>query len=221
VADDLMTDQQQAEVVRGWIRQNGLWLVAGVVLGLAALVGWNQWQRWQERQAEEASGLFEEVLRLTNEGRLDDATATLDRLTADYKGTVYADQGRMALARLQLDRNDPAAAAAQLEAVVKGNGPTELRHIARLRLARVLIFQEKADEALRVLKDVKGEAFASAAHEVRGDAFLAQGKTVEARSEYEQALAGPGAGINRELVQAKLDDLGGATVAPDAATPAG
>ena len=50
---------------------------------------------------------------------------------------------------------------------------TELRHIARLRLARVLIDQGKPDDALKTLADEPG-AFAARYHEVRGDAFLAK-----------------------------------------------
>ena len=50
---------------------------------------------------------------------------------------------------------------------------TELRHIARLRLARVLIDQGKPDDALKTLSDAPG-AFAARYHEVRGDALLCE-----------------------------------------------
>ena len=69
---------------------------------------------------------------------------------------------------------------------------TELRHIARLRLARVLIDQGKPDDALNMLADPPG-AFAARYHEVRGDAFFAKKDPRGRLKEYKAAL-GEGAG---------------------------
>ena len=84
----------------------------------------------------------------------------------------------------------------------------------------MLIFQEKYDEALKALADPGSKAFAPAFHDVRGDVYYAMGKLAEARSEYEQALNGEVAAqvIDRTYVQAKLDDLGGASAALAPAT---
>lgn len=209
--DDFLTDQQQADVVKSWLRENGLWLVAGVVLGLGGLFGWNQWQRYQERRAIDASMVYETVLKAVREQRLEDAEAGMKQLAEAYARTPYVDQGRLVMARLYVDRSNPTEAVNYLQQVVQGSGSTEITHIARLRLARLLITVEKYDDALKAL-DVPGlKAFAPAFHEIRGDVYFAMGKKEEARSEYEQALNGLVTPvINREVVRAKLDDLGGA-----------
>ena len=43
IDDDYYNEQEQWERVKRWIRENGPWLVAGVVLGLGALAGWRWW----------------------------------------------------------------------------------------------------------------------------------------------------------------------------------
>lgn len=211
--DEYLTDQQQAERVKHWLTRNGFYMVLGVALGLAALFGWNQWQAWQGRQSAAASMRYEALADAVRGGRLDEAVAYLEGLDQDFGGSPYVDQGRLLVAKLQLDRNDSNAAADQLRRVAQDGASAEMRQIGRLRLARLLIFQEKAPEALEVLQASVLPAFAPAVHEVRGDAYYALGKTAEARGEYEQALnTDVGATvINRLLVQAKLDDLGGAT----------
>jgi predicted negative regulator of RcsB-dependent stress response len=218
--DDLLTEDQQAEQVKSWIRQNGLFLVAGVVLGLGALFGWNQWNRYQERKAEEASALYEVLLKAVRAGQFDQAEAGMQQLVADHGSSPYADQARLIVARLDLDKGKPDEAVLNLKAVADKGATPEFRNIARLRLARVLVFQEKYDEALKVLADPDSKAFAPAFHDIRGDVYYAMGKTAEARSEYEQALNGDVAAavIDRGYVQAKLDDLGGATAALAATT---
>ena len=218
--DELLTEEQQADRVKGWLWQNGLFLVAGVVLGLGALFGWNQWHRYQERQAEEASAVYETFLQAVRANRLDRAEAGMTRLAADFGSSPYADQGRLAMARLYLEQSKPDKAVEYLQQVVSRAASPQFQNIARLRLARVLIFQEKYDQALTTLTDSGSKAFAPAFHDVRGDVYYAMGKSAEARSEYEQALNGDVAAtvIDRTYVQAKLDDLGGASAALTAAT---
>lgn len=223
--DELLTDQQQAEKVKGWVRTNSIFLVAGVALGLGGLFGWNQWRIYQERHAEEASAIYETFLQSVRANQLEQAESGMAALAAEYGSSPYAAQGRLAMARLYLDRGKPELAAEALRTVVGNGWSPEIRNIARLRLARVLIFQEKYDEALKTLGDPGSKAFAPAFHDARGDVYYAMGKYSEARSEYEQALNGEIAAevIERTYVQAKLDDLGGSTatlVTPPAVLPA-
>ncbi len=213
--DEFLTDQQQADQVKGWIRENGTFLVAGVVLGLGGLFGWNQWNHYQERKAEEASVIYETFLQAVRTKRLERAEEGMTTLAAGFSASPYADQGRLAMARLYLEQGKPDKAAEYLQQVVSTAVSPEFRLIARLRLARVQVLQEKYDLALKTLADPGSKAFAPAFHDVRGDVYYAMGKLAEARSEYEQALNGDVAAtvLDTTYVQAKLDDLGGANAA--------
>ena len=220
--DEFLTEQQQAEEVKGWIRQNGLFLIGGVVIGLGALFGWNQWNLYQLRQAEAASAAYEVFLVAVRGGLLTEAEAGMNTLVASYGSSPYTDQARLAMARLYLDQSKPDQAVGFLKQVVSSGASPEFANIARLRLARVLVFQEKYAEALETLIDPGSKAFAPAFHDVRGDVYYAMGKFAEARSEYEQALNGElsATAVDKNYVQAKLDDLGGATAIVElAATP--
>lgn len=223
--EDLLTDQQKAESIKSWMRQNGLSIVLGLGLGIGGLLGWNQWQSYSERQAEEASALYETLLQSVRASQLEQAESGLAALVADYESSPYTDQARLAMARLYLDQGKPEPAAGMLREVASTAALPEIRNIGRLRLARVLIYQEKYDEALKTVADPGSEAYSPAFHDVRGDIYFAMGKLEEARSEYEQALNSDVSArlIERNYVQAKLDDLGGAAteLAPPAveATP--
>jgi len=88
---------------------------------------------------------------------------------------------------------------------------SELRLIARLRLARILTDQGKADEAIKTLGTPMPAAFAAPYHEVRGDAYLAKKDIPGAINEYQAALgAADTSGINGALLELKIQDLGGA-----------
>ena len=59
--DEFLTDEQQADRAKQWLRENGVFIAAGVVIGLGGLFGWQQWQAYKMRIAGEASVVWEEM----------------------------------------------------------------------------------------------------------------------------------------------------------------
>ncbi len=85
----------------------------------------------------------------------------------------------------------------------------DLRSVARLRLAGVMLEAKQFDDALKQLEGAKSPAFAGLVADRRGDVHLAQGKTAEARTAYEAAFKGLDERVSyRQLVEAKLTALG-------------
>ena len=142
-----------------------------------------------------------------------------DGLIKDFPNSPYADQAKMTLARLAVDDGLDANAIPLLTQVMENSKDTELRHIARLRLARVLIDQGKPEDAIKTLSDEPG-AFAARYHEVRGDAYYAKKDLQRASTEYKAALGESGlqGGVDSALLTLKIADLGlpAAPAAPSA-----
>lgn len=209
MTDELLTDQQQAERVRQWLRENGGFIFAGLLLGLGGLFGWNWWQDYQDRHGSEASAAYEQVMQEVRAGRPLRAAELQAELAADYGDSPYVDLARLALARLHMDRNETGEAAAYLRRVIEESPDEALRPLVRLRLARALLQGEDYEAALQALSDVdENSSFASRFHEVRGDIYTAMARYAEAREQYELALSTvePGV-IDRNFVQAKRDGL--------------
>lgn len=205
---DLLTDNEQAEAVKGWLRENALFLVGGLVLGIGGLFGWNQWQGMQQGQAEQASALYDRLLVQAGQQRIAEAEEALRQLERDFARSGYTDQARLAIAGMHMERNMPEQAAAHLQAVLDGRADSGLKHVARLRLARVRLYQEQPEAALALLSVSDTGEFTARYHEVRGDAHAEAGDLDQARREYEQALATDQRGlVDRGYIQAKLADI--------------
>ena len=112
--DEFLTDEQQADRARNWLKTNGVFIAAGVVLGLGGLFGWQQWQSYQERVAGEASVIWEQLRGAVEGERFNEVTETLTLLEKDYARTPYLDQARLLIAKMEIDRNAPDEAIAQL-----------------------------------------------------------------------------------------------------------
>jgi predicted negative regulator of RcsB-dependent stress response len=208
--DEFLTDEQQADRAKQWLRENGVFIAAGVVLGLGGLFGWQQWQDYKVRVAGEASVVWEQMRAAINGDRFNEVNETLELLESDYAGTPYLDQARLAMARMHMDRNSPDEAIEQLKLLAGGGMDAQLRRVAELRMAQIYIYQGEYDSALAVLGDISSPAFAGFYHELRGDIFFAQGKPELAAGEYQLALDLDASGYtDRSFVQIKLDDVRG------------
>lgn len=219
MAEEYLTDDEQVEAVKRWTSENGLWVLGGIVVGAALLFGWRYYDNYRNERALAAAAQFGDMTAALDRGDRDQARHFADALIKDYASTPYADQARLAIARLAVEANDLAAAAESLETVMKGSADAELRNIARLSLARVQIDQGRPDAALATLADGNSTPFAARYHEVRGDALYAKKDLRGAQTEYQAALAASDPrSTSSGLLQLKISDIGAApaTAAPKA-----
>jgi predicted negative regulator of RcsB-dependent stress response len=219
--DEQLTDQQQAAIVRKWFRENGSFVLGGLVLGLGALFGWNQWQDYQGTQAAQASELYESIVVAVRSDRTKKAEELLADLESGYKGSPYLDQARLIMAKSYLDRSEFDIGGDFLERTLADSKSEQIRHIARLRLARVRLQQRRLEDALGIVDEAPADsAFAAQYHDLRGDILFALDRLDEARAEYELALglAQQPPVIDRVFVRAKLNDLGGWATSPGIGT---
>jgi predicted negative regulator of RcsB-dependent stress response len=90
----------------------------------------------------------------------------------------------------------------------------ELAELATLRLARLQLAQGQADQALKLVGELKADAHRALALELKGDALTALKRTDEARTAYDEALTALDATApTRPYLEMKRNELGNATAA--------
>ncbi len=209
--DELLSEKEQVEKLRHWWKENGPFVIGGLVLGVLALSGWNYWQAWKIERAEAAKATYDKLVIAVDNADAETSAAQLAVMENDYSGTPYLDQGRLMMARLHVEAGRLDEAAEQLRTVVGETGDPELERIARMRLARVLLAQGDTEGALATLPLRTAGAFAPRYHELRGDILARRGEIAAAREEYGLALENAEAGvIDAQAVRLKLDALGAA-----------
>ncbi|MFQ6005261.1 MAG: YfgM family protein [Woeseia sp.] len=207
--DELLSEKEQIEAMRAWWRENGRFVIGGVVLGVAILIGWNRWQDHQLTTRLEASAVFETLAEGVNDGRLEASEAAADDLYQNYASTTYAGLARLAMARLYMDKGRDQDAADTLSALLAMRGRDELKMIARLRLAKIYLYQDKPQSIIDLLSGFAGTAFAASYDELIGDAHAAMGQTKQAAAAYGRAMNDDirAPTVNRSLIQMKIVDL--------------
>ena len=98
-------------------------------------------------------------------------------LLADYASTDYASLASLALARMQVENGDFAAATEALQPLVGSAAQQPLAFVARARLAALQMQLEQYDQALATLDGrVSQISFTGLVDELRGDALALQGQ---------------------------------------------
>jgi len=207
--DDLLSEKEQIEQIRSWWSEYGGYVIIGVAAGALLLFGFNYYQNSKLEAQLEASALYETLTNHVADGNLDGAEIVTDQLATSYAKTTYAAQSKLAMARLYMDRNRDQDAADALGELLDGAASKELKAVARVRLARILLYQDKPEEVVDLLEGQDNPAFAATYGEVLGDAYVALGRIADAQAAYQQVLMDPlsQGTVDQQLVQWKALDL--------------
>jgi len=222
--DEYLSEREQVDKIREFFKENGAWMLFTLAAVTFGFSGWKWWQRHQDAQGQAAGARYQQVLDALSRDDRGAADKIMQGLRADYGKSPYADQGDLALARANVEAGHLADAEQHLTTVMNTSHDDELRLIARLRLARVQLEAGNPKDTLKTLSGTEPKSFAPAYAQVRGDALLATGDRTGALAAYREALASPVQGIvDQQVVQLKIDDLGGSVGAagPPAKAPPG
>lgn len=202
------SEQEQVEAVKRWWKENGKALIFGLVVGIGGLAGYRYWDNLETSRAENASITYERFLAMVEAGRSEDAIKTGETILDAYAGSAYARLAALLLAKMAVEGGDYARAKALLTPLAESAGESELRAIANMRLARILLAEGDAEAAAARLDAVPRIDDEEPYPELRGDVLVARGKEDEARGYYREALARAAEiGLERGAIQLKLDNL--------------
>ena len=206
------TEEQKLDALKTWWKKNGTAMIAGIVIGGALIGGWRLYQGSNLDQAEQASILYETVLTAANSATdLSEQQTRVNKMMAEYSATPYAALSALVLSAQQVKSGDNIKAAQQLEWVIKNSSAVEIRTIARLRLARILMASEQYDAAMKLVAAEYPESFSALFEEFKGDLYVARGDVELARIAYDKAiLASTVASADRasDYLKIKRNDLG-------------
>lgn len=207
------TEDEQVEAIKKWWRDNWKALFGGILLGLGLLYGGRTWFQQQDNHAASASIEFESMVQAAGSDKKTEASDFAAKLLGQYNDTPYAVMASFTMAKIKLEENDLQTAKTHLRWALEHTTRPSFKHIARLRLARVLLAEGKHDEALAQLSNQASGTFTPSYEELKGDIYLAKGKISLARTAYNLALVAMDAGSRgREIVDMKLGDLGEVSV---------
>ena len=178
VDDDIRRDQ-----LRNVWDRIAPYVIGAAILIVAATAGYRGWEYWRQQQAETSGDRFISAVQLSDDGQYEEAIAALEALAADGNGG-YPMLARFRVATEKARSGDTAGAVAEFDVIAAGNAPEEMRAMARLRAALLLLDTATvADLELR-LRDLAavGSPWRHTAREILGLAAWRGGEYAGAKT---------------------------------------
>ena len=195
------TEEEQVEQIKKWWNSNGKQIIAGAVIGLAGIWGWNTYSDYQDKQSLNARSLY--LSYASDSSNL----GAYDKLTTDFSSSSYSDQAILLMAKYLFDAGSYTQALGVIEPLI--NNPSSIiSNTAALRASSIYLQLGQHDQALLILTGQSADGFSGPIYNSMGDIYLDIGNRAEAQKYYSLAIDNVTENSNlTQLIQIKLDDL--------------
>lgn len=213
-----LEEQEKLDELKAWWKLHGNTITSLLLAVSLTAAGWQGWKWYQRNQSVQAAGIYGVLQSAASEKDIQRVKSAAGELLEKHSRSSYAPLAAMVVGKLAFESGDMKTAKLQLTWAID-HAEDELKDVARLRMAAVLLDGKEYDAALDLMKEPEVRSFAARFDDVRGDILLAQGKPVEAKAAYQSALKKGELAASKQgsdsdsaltrLVQQKLDALGG------------
>jgi len=195
------TEEEQVEQIKKWWNSNGKQIIAGAVIGLAGIWGWNTYSDYQDNQSLNARSLYLSYASDSNN------LGAYDKLTTDFSSSTYSDQAILLMAKYLFDAGSYTQALGVIKPLI--NSPSSvIANTAVLRIASIHLQLGQHGQALSILEGQSEDGFSGLIYNLMGDIYLDLGNYTEAQKYYSLAIDNVTENSNlTQLIQIKLDDL--------------
>ena len=190
------------------------YFLIGLVSVVTGILGWEFWLESKAENQQKASDLYEAFIEERNDEKKDaykELNQLYEEIINTFPNTLYADLVSFHLAKLEVEKGNFIKAEKNLRWIIEkhsskwSDGFDPIEVTARQRLARVLIANKRAQEAINLLNSTSN--LDSTSFEIRGDAQNELGLIGQAKVSYLQAIESTNNQYLKSLLKMKLADL--------------
>lgn len=146
-----LEEQEQIAALKSWWKEYGSLVIVGLAACALSFAAFNGWRYYRHSQAVAAVTLYEQLDQAERAADHKKVRDIAEQITGKYGATTYGAFAALSAARASFEMGDLAGAKSRLQWAMENAKEAELRDIARLRLAGVLLDEKRPDEALKLL----------------------------------------------------------------------
>ena len=198
-------EEQEINQLKDWWKENGKTIIVAFILGVGGMFGWRYWQAHQAEKIAQASAQYDALIYSAQQDE-QAKKANIEQFVQANSKTAYAVFALLDEAKKAAEKQDFAAAEANLNQALTQSQDEVLISIVALRLSAVQFQLGQLDNALTTLHQVKGESFNARKAILTGDIQVAKGDKVAAKKSFEQAQQS-GSQLEQQMAKMKLNNL--------------
>ena len=176
------------EKLISWFQENYKNILLGIILGLGFGFSYNYYNDMQSNTQFELSSKYEEAIKAYNNNESDLILTLSDELSKEFPTNTYTTMSNLYAAKIHYINGDITESKNKLRQIIDNQNDKDLKSIATIRLARLLISEGKYNDAEIVIKKHVNHDTNLLSIELLGDISLAKNQLLQAKSYYMKLL---------------------------------
>jgi len=180
-------------------------IVIAVMIGFVLSLGWRYWHAHKIHIAQKASNLYAQLTAIDPQKQKQKAKALVAQLIQKYQSTPYSSMAALWWARVLVTGKKYNEALQKIHWALAYSHVASIRQIARLRAARILLFQQKSQAAHALLHQIDEKTYQPLIDKLEGAIYMAMNQPRAAVKAYESAKKGMAAvGLNDSILAMEI-----------------
>lgn len=207
---EFLTEEEQIIALKEWWKKYGMYIVIGVLAGVAFYFTWSIWQSRNDNIRAEAGFQYQQVANAILDADTKTAHELIDSEKYVQLPMPYAYLEKLLEAQMYVEQKKGSEAESSLQQALVVSNDAFFHQLASVRLARLLLAQGKAQEALELMRAQPEQAVLTNPEIalVKADAYVALNDNANAQEQYKIAWdALPSFSPQRQVVAMLLADL--------------
>ncbi len=190
-----------------WIKDNYKSLIAGIILGFISIFGYKFITDSNSTLQHEISFKFEEGVKHYNNNNFTELYKISDNFTDEYPKNIYTNMLNFYAAKAYHEDGNYDKSLKKLKLVANNVESSELKKLAEIRIARILILQKKYNEAENFIKSDSGFSQNPLMNELLGDISYTKGEMKQAIEYYESILQSDLPPNKIKIIESKINSI--------------
>ena len=198
---------EEEDKLIAWFKDNYKNIIFGLLFGTALVFGFKYYNDLNANKQYEMSLQYEEAVKDYQDEKYEKAILLSKEYQTNYPSNVYTSMINLYVAKIYHDEEKYIESLEALDFIIKNSSSEEMQMIANVRYSRILILQEKYNEAEKFITSAINFNDNALLVEMLGDISYVQSDIDKARIYYESCLRLEITPNNRKIIENKLNSI--------------
>ena len=198
---------EEEDKLIAWFKDNYKNIIFGLLFGTALVFGFKYYNDLNANKQYEMSLQYEEAIKEYQDEKYEKAILLSEEYQANYPSNIYTSMINLYVAKIYHDEEKYTESLEALDFIIKNSSSEEMQMVANVRYSRILILQEKYNEAEKFITSAVNFNDNALLVEMLGDISYVKSDIDKAKIYYESCLRLEITPNNRKIIENKLNSI--------------
>jgi len=198
---------EEEDKLISWFKDNYKNIIFGLLFGTILVFGFKYYNDLNANKQYEMSLKYEEAIKDYEDEKYEKVMLLSEEYQASNPSNIYTSMVNLYVAKIYHDEEKYMKSLEALNFIIKNSSSKEMQMVANVRYSRILILQEKYDEAEKFITSAVNFSENALLVEMLGDISYVKSDINKAKKYYESCLQLEITPNNKKIIENKLNSI--------------